>query len=118
MRSKPQQSLNKLENKKEIFRSGNFYSINTKRAKGHKGQLRELNKNGTAKGIIVTHAPYTRGKQKIQFCQNPQSGDNRKAYVVSKPEKINVKQLGKHHPDMKVKNSNDKAKIRNIVKRK
>ena len=111
-------ALKKIDDKKKVIRSGDFYSINTKRAKGHKGQLRKLKKNGTADSVIVTHSKYTRGRKNIELCENPQPGDTRKAYLVPKPEKVKIKQVGKHHPDMKIKNKTDKAKARNVAKRK
>ena len=112
------QSLKNLITKKSKIRAGEFYSINTKNAEGHKGELRNLKKNGTAVSVIVTHAKYTRGKKNIELCENPQPGDTRKAYLVPKLEKVKIRQIGKHHPDIKIKNKTDKSKVRNIVKRK
>ena len=47
--------------------AGNFYSINTIRAKGHKGELRNVKKNGTAKAVIVTHSEFTRGRKNLEL---------------------------------------------------
>ena len=106
-----------LNNNARKLRAGEFYSINTMRAQGHKGQLRNIKKNGTATGVIVTHAPYTRGRKNIQLCENPQ-GENRTAFVVTEPEEVNIKKnVGKHHSNLKICNAVDKAKMRNIAKR-
>lgn len=99
-------------------RSGEFYSINTVKVKGHKGTLRDVTKNGTATAVVITHSKYTRGRKNIELCENPQ-GEDRTAYVVTQPENINIKKhIGKKHPNMKIKNAVDKSKVRNIAKRK
>jgi len=105
--------------KMQTVRNGEFHSINTKRVQGHKGEIKNKKKNGTATAIIVTHSEYTRGRKNIPLKENPQPNDKRTAYAVTKPEKVklNKKNIGKHHKDMKVKNSTDKSIIRNIAKR-
>lgn len=95
---------------------GHFYSINTIRAKGHKGQLRKRKKNGRGKAVIVTHADKTRKQKNWPLNQNPQKED-RLAFLVTEVEDVIVKKhLGKHHPDMKITDVVDKSKIRHLLK--
>lgn len=108
---------NKLTSYKKII-NGDFYSINTKKAKGHKGQLRNIKKNGTAKAVMITHAPYTRNRKNWHLNENPQ-GDISEAYLVTVPEHVIIKKhVGKHHPNMQAINPIDKSKIRKIIKKK
>ena len=50
--------------------------------------------------------------------ENPQKGDEKKAYVVRKKQRADIKNLGKYHFDMKIKHPEDKSKIRHIKKQK
>lgn len=105
------------QSKKNTPQSGKFYSINTIKVKGHKGQLRRMNKNGQAKAIIVTHAPYTRNKKNIKLRKNPQ-GKLEDSYVLIEPETIKTKKhLGKYQDDMIVIDPVDKSIFRHISKK-
>lgn len=116
---------NKLQKREEAIltyskkvRAGEFYSINTKRIKGHPGRLSRLYKNGKADVIVVTHAPRTRGINNIKLRQNPDKEDKRAAYVVQKKESVNKKHIGKKRPNMKITNSTDKSTFRKIQSKK
>ncbi len=76
--------------KMQTVRNGEFHSINTKRVQGHKGEIKNKKKNGTATAVIVTHSEYTRGRKNIPLKENPQPNDKRTAYAVTKPEKVKL----------------------------
>lgn len=95
-------------------RAGEFWSVNTKREKGHKGLIAKRKSNGNIEVIISTHSQYTRGRKNIKLQENPQANDFRDSYVLSKLSHTNIKHLGKHHPEMKIKNKTDKSIVRKI----
>lgn len=116
----------KLQKKEELFialptppkrkdiKAGECATINQKGINGHKGLFGKVRKNGTADAVILTHAPRSFGKKNIRLNENPEHGDPKPAYVVRKKKKINIKKVGKKHPNIKVKNKVDKSIIRKI----
>lgn len=101
---------------------GQFYSINNKQIKGHKGRVVSV-KKGKVKAVVVTHSRFVKenkGKDKktIQLNKNPDKKDKRKAFVSRKPKYAKLNQIGKHHPNMKVTDSKDKSVFRKIGKKK
>lgn len=105
--------------KKEAVRAGQIRTINDKIARGHKGAVLRINKKkGTADTGILTHAPKTRGKKNIKLQQNPDPKDTRPSYVVKKKHTAKMKNVGKNHSNMKIKNSADKSVMRHLKKQK
>ncbi len=103
--------------KKLSIRAGDTVSVNTKTAVGHKGIITKVNKNGNVLVVVLTHAPYTKGRKNWKLEENPQPKDERQSYAVKKAEKTTAQKLGKKHPDTKIKNPIDKSKVRNITNR-
>lgn len=103
-----------IKTAKTKIRAGEFASINTASASGHKGDIAKRKKNGKITTFTITHSPYTHGRKNIQLKENPQPNDKRKAYVVKKPKKVTDKNIGKRHPEMKIKNSTDKSIMRKL----
>ena len=99
---------------KPKIRAGEVASINTKRASGHKGSIAKVKKTGEISAFTLTHSKYTHGRKNIPLVVNPQKNDKRKAYVVKKPHKVAEKHIGKHHPNVRIKNSTDKSIMRKL----
>lgn len=110
---------------KRQIKRGHFYSINNKSVSGHRGRVVNVRK-GRVKVVSITHS--TRIKRKngkksrtektIPLNQNPNKSDSRKAYVSRNPKYASIKQVGKHHPDMRVTDKQDKSLFRKIGKKK
>ena len=101
---------------KKNARAGEFYSINTKRIRGHKGLIGRRH-NDNIEVIVFTHSKYTRGRKNIRLQDNPQINDKEPSYVLRQKEFAKTSNLGKKHSNMKITNSIDKSIIRNIKKR-
>ena len=101
-------------NKQSKIYAGEFYSINSKRAKGHKGRINKVRKDGKIEATIVTHGPYTRNRKNIRLIENPQLGKSEQAFVVTEKEVVTRKNIGKKQNDMKVRNPIDKSIMRKI----
>lgn len=105
--------------KKEPVRAGQIRTINDSIARGHKGAVLRVNqKRGTADTGILTHAPRTRGRDNIKLQQNPDPKDNSTSYVVKNKHTAKMKNVGKNHPNMQIKNSSDKSLMRHMKKQK
>lgn len=112
------QARKNIDKKMKKIKQGHFYSINSKRVKGHKGQITKKNKNGKIEAVILTHAKYTRGVKNIPLENNPEIDRLEQSYIVREKEIVNKKQIGKHHENVVVKNKSDKSKIRYVAKKK
>ncbi len=112
-----EQSQRNLENRMRRIKQGHFYSVNSIRARGHKGEVTKKNKNGRIETVVITHAEFTRGQRNIPLEENPEQGKSDKAYIVREKEVVTANQLGKHHSNVKVKNKVDKSKIRHVGKK-
>lgn len=99
-------------------RAGEFWSLNTKKVKGHKGRVARVSKTGNVKAVIVTHAPKTHGRKNIKLNKNPDKKDRRMAFALDKPQYASPRQLGTKHPEMKVTDKRDKSIFRHIGKKK
>ena len=103
---------------KEIKR-GHFYTFNNRSMQGHKARVVSV-KKGKVKAVQVTHSSRVKTvsgrklQKTIPLQQNPDSRDSRKAFVIRKPKTANIKNVGKHHPEMKVTNKQDKSLFRKI----
>ena len=97
-------------------RAGEFYSINTKRVRGHKGLISKRYKDNV-EAVILTHSQYTKRIKNIKLQDNPQEKDERPSYVLRRKEYAKTSQLGKKHTNIRITNSIDKSIIRNIKKR-
>ena len=95
-------------------RAGEIWSVNNKIMKGHKGQILRRKKNNIELVEITHSSKYGN----LPLKENPQKDDNKKAYVVRKKQHATVRNLGKYHPDMRIKHPEDKAKVRYIKKKK
>lgn len=100
------------------IKSGEFYSINSVRARGHKGEIGKVRKNGKIDTVIITHAPYTRGIKNIELIENPEKNKTETSYVLTKKETVTRKNIGKKHKNHKVTNPIDKSIIRKIKSKK
>lgn len=105
------------KDKNASIRAGDAVSINTKTARGHKGIITKVNKNGTIIAVMITHAPYTKGKKNWELEENPQPKDPKTSHAVKNAEKTTANKLGKKHKDIQVKNPIDKSKLRKITNR-
>lgn len=103
-----------LSSKRNQVRAGEFWSVNTKKINGHKGEIGKRKKNGSIDVVVLTHAKRTFGKKNIPLQENPQPNDIKPAYVVKNLQHANVKDLGKRHSDIKITNPIDKSIIRKI----
>ena len=104
----------KTVSKKETARAGEFWSVNNSKTKGHKGLITKRKKNNKIEYITVTHSKITQKRKNKKLVKNPDPSDNRQAYVLPKLQKGKIKDLGKKHPEMKIKNKTDKAIVRKI----
>lgn len=101
---------------------GQFYNINTKEVGGHKGRIVSVKKN-KVKAVVVTHSDYVKqnkgsDKKTLLLKNNPNPLDKKPSYVHRKPKYAKIKNVGKHHPEMKVKNKHDKSLFRKIGRKK
>lgn len=100
---------------KKNARAGEFWSINNKQAKGHKGLITKRKNGKNVEYIQTTHKPPKGTSKKfVKLQENPQKDDKRDAYISKKVHKTTVNKLGKQHREMKVKNKTDKSIIRKI----
>lgn len=107
-----------MNNKSQNIKAGEFYSINSKRAKGHKGEIAKIKKNGEIDAVIITHSPYTRGRKNIKLFENPEKDKTENSYVLPKKETVKRKNIGKRHNNIKITNPLDKSIIRKIKSKK
>ena len=108
-------TVKKTVAKRNSARAGEFWSVNTKKIRGHKSNITKRKKN-MVDVIPITHSKYTRGRKNAKLNENPQNGDSRTAYAVKKVYRVRVKDLGKKQQGMKISNKTDKAIMRNIKK--
>lgn len=80
-----QDAKDKQEKFKRKVRAGG-YSINSKRVKGHKGEISKVRKDGNFVTTIFTHSPYTRGKKNIKLKENPEKG--RRIPMLSQSQRL------------------------------
>ena len=106
--------MKEKDKKMSTLRQGEFYSINSREVKGHKGLLTKKNHNGIIEIVIITHSKYTNHRKNIELIENPQPSDKRTSYVVRKKRTTQPNKTGKRHKDMKVTNAVDKSIIRKI----
>lgn len=108
--------LFKRKKSKEEARAGEFWSVNNKRTAGHPAQITKRTKNNKVEYIATTHSKKTFNRSNIKLIENPDKQDVRPAYVLPRVQKGKIKDLGKNHPEMKIKNPTDKAVVRHIKK--
>ena len=106
--------VKKTPSKKDKARAGEFWSVNNSRTKGHKGLITKRKKSGDIDYVSVTHSKKTQKRKNKKLIENPDSKDIRTAYVLPKLQHGKIKDLGKKHSDMKIKNKTDKSIIRKI----
>jgi hypothetical protein len=120
---KPKFKINKKKKNIKKPHSGEFWSINDSKTKGHKSLVTSSNKNETKKGsfqhLPITHALKTRDMKNIELLINPDSYDEdpRPSHILPKTQKSKIIGLGKKHNHLKIKNPIDKSIIRNIKKK-
>lgn len=105
-----------FKRKKDEARAGEFWSVNNKKTAGHPGQITKRTKHDNVEYIVTTHSKKTFNRTNIKLVENPNEEDPRTAYVVPRLQRGKIKDLGKKHPEMKIKNTTDKAVIRHIKK--
>ena len=52
-----------------------------------------------------------------RLVENPQFNASGNSYILTRIQKSHESKLGKKHNDIKIKNTTDKAVVRNIIKR-
>lgn len=116
--SKRTSASSKPTTKKKDARAGEFWSIRDAKTQGHKSLITGKKKKGkVVEHIPVTHAPKTRGMKNIPLKENPQMGHKEQSYILPKVQKTKSKNVGVKQKDMKIKNTTDKAVVRNIKKK-
>lgn len=104
--------------KKIDARAGEFWSVNNSRTRGHKSLITKRRKSGVIEHIPITHTRKARHyRANIRLLQNPQEDDVRPAYILSRVQYGQIKELGKYHPSMRIKNKTDKSIIRKVKSR-
>ena len=101
---------------KSDARAGEFWNINNKVTRGHKSLLTKRFKDDI-EYIPTTHAPFYKRRRNKKLFENPEPNDVQDSYIVPKVHKGIINNLGKYHPDMRIKNATDKSVVRNIKKR-
>ena len=108
------QRIKQIKKARNEARAGEIWSVNNKTMRGHKGQILRRKDNKIELAEITHSSKYGN----LPLKENPQREDDKKAYVVRKKQHASVKNLGKFHPDIKIKHPEDKSKIRHIKKHK
>ena len=101
--------------KRDFSRSGEIWSINNAKTRGHKGLINRR-KNGKIDYVSFTHSPITQRTKNIRMSQNPDILDTQLSYIRPKLYLGKIEDLGKYFPDMKIRNSRDKSIVRKILK--
>lgn len=118
----PKTKQNTAKSKKNPH-SGEFWSVNDAKTRGHKSLITSVTKKdrkqGNFKHLPVTHAKTTRQKKNIKLTDKPDPNDKdtRASHILSKTQKAKIDNLGKKQNNMKIKNPIDKSIIRNIKKK-
>lgn len=107
-----------MKKKKPEIQKGQFWTIDNKLFRGHKGRISKKKKNGIYEAVCITHQPKTSGKSNSRLIKNPDPASTKDSYVMRRPMEAKTVHLGTYHPNMKVTNNRDKALFRNIAKRK
>lgn len=107
-----------MSKKKKIAKRGEFWAINDKRTRGHKSYIVQGNKkHDFVLHLPITHKPKTRNMRNKRLKQNPEVNKNEPSYILPKVQKSYDMHLGRKQNNMRIKNTNDKALVRNIIKR-
>ena len=105
-------------NKKKIARKGEFWTINDKRARGHKSYIVKGNRNRKyVLHLPITHKDRTRNMKNKKLVDNPELNKYEDSYILPKVQKSSERSLGKKQNNLKIKNTTDKSVVRNIIKR-
>ena len=106
-----------MKTNKPKARAGQFWTIDNKLFRGHKGRISKIKKN-TVEAVCVTSSKKSFGRSNIKLKQNPDPNSKKESFVMKRPMEAEVKHLGTFRPEMKVRNKTDKAIFRNVAKRK
>ena len=112
-------TLNKkvmVKDKKDA-RAGEVWSVNDKIARGHPSLITKRKKQDRIEYLPTTHSPRTFGRKNIKLQQNFDIEEKTNSYILSKIYQGEIKDLGKYHPELYVRNNIDKSIIR-ILKNK
>lgn len=99
------------------MQQGKVYSINSKKHIGHKGEITKKQHNGEIYVVIYTHSNKTFEKKNIPLHKNLDVADKRKAYMLTKTDRIKPKHIGKKHNSMKMSHPVDKSIKRHLTKK-
>lgn len=104
-------------NKKKIAHRGEFWSINDNRTRGHKSFIVKGNKyRDYVLHLPITHSDTTRNMYNKRLIDNPQFNKSDYSYILTRIERTHESKLGKKHNDIQIKNTTDKAVVRNIIR--
>ncbi len=113
------QALENFKRKQEQIKAGQVRSINDAATRGHKSIITKK-KEKSVQHLPITHASETRNMKNIKLNKNPDPNDksNKKyeSYILPKVQETKYKNVGKEHPDVKVKDPRDKSIIRHLKK--
>lgn len=108
-----------MKKKKPEIQKGQFWTIDNKLFRGHKGRVSKKKKDGTYEAVCLTHSKKSFSRSNIPLKENPSlNNKDEPAYVLKRPLEAKTEHFAKYHSKMKVTNNHDKAIFRNVAKRK